>query len=210
MTDAYIDEKTYVSYLAVANAEEETKQTFTALTETHGFRVYRRGTVYRSYGLVCDLSAHAYAAFHEDLAYRKEWDPHTRYMELLAHNTAHDEKLHYWVITYPFPFKNRDYMYVQGKRHFEDLDAVIFVSHGCDTHAQSKPPCDKYVRVKDYKCAIVLRTTRDGHCAFFTEFSEDPQLTIVPNWLLKWVLGKAVPSFLQELKKHALKHSTDP
>lgn len=193
-------------YKTYASTEPLKDDEWEHIESDSGFEIHRSGKRYRSVGVVKGVTAQQYAAFHEDLAYRKTWDTNTHTLITLQTPNQHQESVHYSVVSYPFPFSNRDYVYVQGKRCYDEGSTIVYVSRSC-TH-DAKPAQDtRYVRVDAYEGIVVLRTSENGRdCMLYLEYEEDIKMAI-PNWVQQWVFKKVVPKFIANIQRYAREHA---
>ncbi|KAG7274895.1 hypothetical protein CRUP_018531 [Coryphaenoides rupestris] len=173
------------------------------LTENMGVKIYRlfdqetKLYEYKVVGVLSDCPAELCADVYMDLGYRKQWDT---YVRELQEKEFDDHTAIYWVVKYPFPMSDRDYVYIRERKDFQVEGRTIYVVLA--RSSPNTPLAEKsgVIRVKDYKQSLVMETDGAGGTKVFLNYFDNPG-GMIPNWLVNWAAKTGVPAFLTNMKK---------
>ncbi|XP_004457688.1 phosphatidylcholine transfer protein isoform X2 [Dasypus novemcinctus] len=150
------------------------------LVETSGISVYRllnqrTGLYeYKVFGVLEDCMPALLADVYMDLGYRKQWD---EYVKELREKECNGETVVYWKVKYPFPFSDRDYVFLRQRRELNVGGRTIHVILAQNTSVPQFP-----------------------RNPVFMYYFDNPGGQI-PSWLINWAAKNGVPNFLKNLVK---------
>ncbi|MDP2438049.1 MAG: START domain-containing protein [archaeon] len=128
--------------------------------------------------------------------YRKEWDQHTISCETIEENAEDQSSTIYWLVKYPWPLANRDYVFRQRLRLSADHQRYVACKRAC-AHP-SKKAHSSPVRVVTYRCDVLAQSTEDGGVRYCTLYSDDPGGSI-PSSIVNWAIKTAVPKYFDDI-----------
>jgi hypothetical protein len=128
-----------------------------------------------------------------DLAFRPEWDAYCLQCRLVAE--ADSNEAIYWLVKFPWPLANRDYVYYRRAQCAED-GTWLLVSRSAELGCHV--PVTDAVRVDEYFFAGVFAPSGPNQCTIRLVFSDNPKGSI-PSSLVNWAATSAVPSFTTTL-----------
>lgn len=131
-----------------------------------------------------------------DLQYRKDWDTHTGALGTLVEADERDgSTIIYWLVKYPWPLADRDYVFKQRIVHHEDKKMYVIVKRA--TSHPSKPYTSSPVRVVRFRSETAAQETATG-VRYVSFYADDPGGSI-PTSVVNWAVKKAVPKVYDEL-----------
>ncbi|RUP49821.1 hypothetical protein BC936DRAFT_141352 [Jimgerdemannia flammicorona] len=153
--------------------------------ETSQFKVYRRLSArnpslyeYRCVGGFPDVPANILSHVYLDLEYRRSWDKNMISYTLLRPDTYH------YLIKYPWPLHNRDYIYEIVRRRVAlpgaaDGAELAYVIIGDSVLDIQKPPEKGVTRIDNYLQKIVILASEDGKGSrVLLDYFDDPKVYI--------------------------------
>ncbi|XP_043957299.1 phosphatidylcholine transfer protein [Gambusia affinis] len=179
-------------------------------TETMGVQIHRRYDretglyEYKVYGALDSCSPELCADVYMDLMYRKQWDS---YVKELYEKDFDGQTAIYWEVKYPFPLKNRDYVYVRERRDLDVNGRKIFVILARSSAETACPEKSTALRVSDYKQSVAMETDGAGGTKVFMNYFDNPG-GMIPAWLVNWAAKSGVPGFIKDLQNACNKYKT--
>jgi hypothetical protein len=170
------------------------------VNDKDGFKIWRKKKAgsglyeYRAHGVMQGIEPTLFFRFNQDLEYRKKWDEH------VSELVKHDGDVVYWVVKFPFPFSNREYVFKYFPAAIEEKGVWIISARSIEDE-RFKHTKSKLVRVDQYTSVMVLRANGEKDMELFLDYFDDPKMDSIPSWLQNWVLSKAVPSFIKKLQQ---------
>lgn len=151
--------------------------------DTPNFKVYRRLSPrnrnlyeYRCVGGYPDIPANILSHVYLDLEYRRVWDRNMIEFTLLRPDT-------YWyLIKFPWPLSNRDYIYEIVRRRVPIPGAsgdteMAYVIIGDSVHDIERPPDKGIVRIDNYLQKIVIVPSEDKKGSnVLLDYFDDPKV----------------------------------
>ncbi|XP_008414733.1 phosphatidylcholine transfer protein isoform X1 [Poecilia reticulata] len=179
-------------------------------TEAMGVQIHRRYDretglyEYKVYGALDGCDPELCADVYMDLMYRKQWDS---YVKELYEKDFSGQTAIYWEVKYPFPLKNRDYVYVRERRDLDIDGRKIFVILARSSPETACPETSSALRVTDYKQSVAMESDGAGGTKVFMNYFDNPG-GMIPTWLVNWAAKSGVPSFIKDLQKACNKYKT--
>ncbi|XP_004457687.1 phosphatidylcholine transfer protein isoform X1 [Dasypus novemcinctus] len=173
------------------------------LVETSGISVYRllnqrTGLYeYKVFGVLEDCMPALLADVYMDLGYRKQWD---EYVKELREKECNGETVVYWKVKYPFPFSDRDYVFLRQRRELNVGGRTIHVILAQNTSVPQFPRNPGVIRVKQFKLCLAIESDGKQGSKVFMYYFDNPGGQI-PSWLINWAAKNGVPNFLKNLVK---------
>lgn len=172
---------------------------------------------YKMYGKFDDVSAQEFLAVQLDLSeFRLKWDPSTAQCHVIDEqvddNCNNNEskiknvsQIYYWEVNWPRMFSNRDYVCSRRAKVFNQNNDVIVV-YTKSTEHRACPKKPKTFRVEDYWSVLTIKPFQDFDSVGI-EFSltafENPGVCL-PSSITTWVAIRAMPEFMENLRKACL------
>lgn len=201
-------------------------------TSKDGLQIYKRQKSkglyeYLGFGELEGLSPAKCFQLYMDIEYRKKWDKeHVVSAQIVAtepspstqdHPNSIGSQIIHWVTKYPWPFKNRDYVYLREARSRNGSYAVLSKSidlaetHHAHTHSHLLHDIDENhhpVRVNDYSQLVVFRPHphKLNSSLIFIQYFDNPRGSL-PTSVTNWVAKSAIPTFIHNLKKAGIQGS---
>ncbi|CAM0138446.1 hypothetical protein VKS41_007058 [Umbelopsis sp. WA50703] len=196
-------------------AEEYIHSDLTAWTffvQTPNFQIYRRRFdpkpslfQYRVVGGYPDIPPQVLSKVYLDLNFRQKWDKNMLcYKELGSSDVLH------FVMKYPWPMSNRDYIYQIGMKTVQaGEDRKVLVIQGDsvqkDEVADYEPPSNGVIRIDNYCQNIVIEDDGKGGSLVQLDYFDDPKGSI-PNTIINWAARQGVPGFMKTLHDACLQY----
>lgn len=182
--------------------------------ETPEFKVYRRTSdrntslfEYRIIGGWKDIPARILSHVYLDLVYRKTWDKHMISFQDLGSNAFH------YLIKYPWPMSNRDYIYEIEKKKLQTKDGhrlwAILGDSVNDPQILAKVTHEKgVVSIDNYAQRIVIADDGANGSKVLMDYFDDPKGNI-PTAVINWAAKTGVPGFMKSLHQACVKFEND-
>jgi hypothetical protein len=134
-----------------------------------------------------------------DLAFRPEWDAYCLECRILADAVAAtSNETVYWLVKFPWPLANRDYVYYRRASCADDGTWLLLSrSAALGAHVPVRDG-GAVVRVDDYFFAGEFIPSAPNQCTVKLVFSDNPKGSI-PSALVNWAATSAVPAFTSNL-----------
>eukprot|EP00906_Rhabdomonas_costata_P022419 RCo032381 len=163
---------------------------------------------YKAKGRYTSLSPAELLLCHIDAGYRTAWDPYC--LEVTPVDKQGDKEVMYWVVKYPWPLTNRDYVYY--RRIFIDRAANRIVLVTRTMIHPKHPEKEGCVRVLSFFSLWVVypETTFEEKGARYEMLLFDDPRGNIPTSVLNWVFQAAVPQMISTVEKAALAHKDSP
>lgn len=159
---------------------------------------------YKVIGAYDDITAKDFLDVQVDHDARKEWDAYVVKLATVDKDPASGCEVIHWIMKYPFPMQNREYLYVRKFWISRTENAIVLINRSV-THP-SIPESRRYVRVHRYFSEMVIRPhTFIDELGFDFELTyfDDPQ-SYLPSSYVNWVTTTAMPDFLNQIHNAAL------
>ncbi|XP_053426052.1 phosphatidylcholine transfer protein [Nycticebus coucang] len=173
------------------------------LVESSGISVYglwdqQTGLYeYKVFGVLKNCSPALLADVYMDVAYRKQWD---QYVQELYERECNGQTVVYWEMKCPFPFSNRDYVFIRQRRELDVAGRKIHVVLSRSTLVPQLGEKSGVVRVKQYKQNLAIESDGKQGSKVFMYYFDNPGGQI-PSWLINWATKSGVPNFLKDMEK---------
>jgi len=137
--------------------------------------------------------------------YKEHWNDFCESIQYVDRTGS--SELTRWVIKFPFPFSNREYVYRNWIRiepspsGSPKIGPTYLISGGVfpqDDHRVARS--SSLVRVETSRVKAAARPAGDKACDFVLESLDDPQMTI-PKWLFNWFVKTGIPKVRTSLDK---------
>eukprot|EP00731_Ephydatia_muelleri_P007222 Em0003g1470a len=159
---------------------------------------------YKVIGTYDDITAKDFLDIQVDHDARKEWDAYVVKLDTVDKDPASGCEVIHWIMKYPFPMQNREYLYVRKFWVSRTENAIVLINRSV-THP-SIPESRRYVRVHRYFSEMVIKPhTFIDELGFSFELTyfDDPQ-SYLPSSCVNWVTTTAMPDFLNQIHNAAL------
>ena len=123
-------------------------------------------SLYKIFGSFETISAVEFYNAQINDQYRSIWDKSVSSLHVID-NITNNREVVYWATKFPFPLKDRDYVFERA--HLMDNEKITINSRSI-TH-NHKPVTSKHVRVLKYGSQMVIYPHKDFHQVKFYEFS---------------------------------------
>ncbi|KFQ64998.1 Phosphatidylcholine transfer protein, partial [Pelecanus crispus] len=158
---------------------------------------------YKVFGGLADCPPKLFVDVYMDLKFRKQWDP---YVKELYEKTCDGERVIYWEVNYPFPFSNRDYVYVRECREMAVDGRKIWVVLAENVSVPQFPEKPGITRVKSYKQSLAIESDGKTGSKVYMYYFDNPGGNI-PSWLINWAAQSGVPAFLKDMQEAGRNYS---
>lgn len=155
---------------------------------------------YRSMGRVnCDYKT--YCDVQLDLEYHLSWDTACSGLKVIE-SVTNDIDLIHWVVKYPWPMSDRDYVYLRRVKNdtVNDLPVCMIANRMAVSFPDAYKPSSSVVRVESFISHSVFWPADNNACNYIFSGVEDPKVNL-PKSVLSWVATKGIPNFIESLKK---------
>ncbi|KAF7490567.1 StAR-related lipid transfer protein 7 [Sarcoptes scabiei] len=178
---------------------------------------------YKVLGQFDDISAYSFYSIQKDLNYRKKWDKLVIKLDLIDFEDRNESghrnqnavvsdsgnELIHWIMKYPYPMSNREYLYVRRFRIDYAKKLIAMISRSVTS--SDLPENEQYVRVLNYMSQMVIKPKKSFHepgFKFMLIYFDDPRASF-PSPAYAWMATKGVPDFLEKLHQAALRFSAE-
>ncbi|XP_033122415.1 stAR-related lipid transfer protein 7, mitochondrial-like [Anneissia japonica] len=161
------------------------------------------------YKLFCrffDISAKDFFQVQWDLDYRRKWDKLAVKLNLVCRESPNSDIIH-WVLRYPYPMYNRDYVY--HRRYFIDKDKNLIIIFNKSTEHANVPENTNIVRVSNYYSHMIIRphfSMEENGFDFIMTYHDDPRTNFPPS-CINWMSTTGVPDYVEKLHQATLQLS---
>ncbi|CAG0912355.1 unnamed protein product [Notodromas monacha] len=165
---------------------------------------------YRLYGKLADICAGAWFHVNADDQSRQRWDDTCVELKEVDHDSATNTRVLYWRSKYPYPMKDREYVFKKNYVLEEKQRLAVIYSH--DTiHAKAPKTNDKYFRVLDYKSVMIVSADSafDKEGMEFAMYYYDDQGTDIPQFLVSSFTADGFRNYIEKMRKAAKKVQGD-
>ena len=151
---------------------------------------------YQAVGLLNGVTPETCHQVYSDLAYRKRWDDH---MKKWSDVPGLPNGVH-WVVKYPWPLSDRDYVYTRVERTRPTVHGEAYVTLANAATAAGVPPKSGLVRVKEYRQSVVFLPAPGGSSSgpvrtkVYLHYFDNPGGSI-PTSVMQSVVHSILPSF---------------
>ena len=145
-------------------------------------------------------TAETLAMVYTSTAFRKSWDDYCIEFANLQ------DDIYYYLVKYPWPLSNREYVYQAQQRTMKD-GSIVFLGSSFPDHASLQPEKKGVVRIVDYQQRLVLRDGPDGLCDVVSFYSDDPRGNI-PSAVVNWAASTGVPKFFDKMEQACGKYDS--
>lgn len=159
---------------------------------------------YKVIGHYDDVTAKDFLDAQVDNKFRRSWDEYADTLVTVENDETSNCRLIHWIMKYPFPMSNREYLFVQRSWISPKQDTIVIMNRS--TLHPSYPEVSRYVRVKDYSSRMVIRAcTKVDRLGmdFELTYFDDPQSRL-PSTCVNWVATTAMPDFMEKIHSAAL------
>ncbi|CAF0963686.1 unnamed protein product [Adineta steineri] len=170
----------------------------------HELQVYS----YKIFGTFNDISALVFFQVQLDLDYRMKWDDHALTLSVVdSHENTQSDIVH-WVQKFPFPFNNRDYLYV--RRYCLDMSRNTSPKIVIKCHSVNHPDVHddkKCVRVNRYESSMCIQSKNkldEKGMKFLLTYHEDAKASM-PTSTYSYLAQSGIPNFVEKLHGAAKK-----
>lgn len=158
---------------------------------------------YKVFGTFFDINAHSFYRIQVDNEYRAIWDQFVLKLDVVDSDPVSGSEVLHWVTKFPYPLRNRDYVFVRRGKIDHDSMTMVLISR-----ATTHPLCPEngdHVRVPSYNSSLVIlpHTTfdEDGF-DFVLSYFDDPK-TNFPSYCMNILTSSNLPAFISTLHSAA-------
>ncbi|XP_071949016.1 stAR-related lipid transfer protein 7, mitochondrial-like [Antedon mediterranea] len=154
-----------------------------------------------------DISAKDFFHVQWDLDYRRKWDKLAVKLELVNKEAQNSDIVH-WVLRYPYPMYNRDYVY--RRRYIVDQQRNVVVIFNKSTDDDRVPENSSIVRVSAYYSHMIIKphlTMEENGFDFIMTYHDDPRTNFPPS-CINWMSSTGVPDYVEKLHQATQKLNT--
>lgn len=163
---------------------------------------------YKVIGSYNDITARDFMDVQVNNEERKTWDLYALELKTIDRDVTTGSEIVHWVLKFPFPMTNREYVFVRRSWISSNDDAIVLINRSVEH--PSVPQTRRYVRVKHYFSEMVIKpSTFVDELGFQFELTyfDDPG-TCFPSSAVSWVTKSAMPDFLTKIHAAALRKGT--
>jgi len=163
---------------------------------------------YQAVGLLNGVAPETCHRVYSDLAYRKRWDDH---MKRWSDVPGLPNGVH-WVVKYPWPLSDRDYVYTRVERTRPTAHGEAYVTLANAATAAGVPPKSGVVRVKEYRQTVVFLPAPGGSSGgpartkVYLHYFDNPGGSI-PTSVMQSVVHSILPTFAHNFVNGAPRHA---
>eukprot|EP00299_Pterocystis_sp_00344_P011397 c5310_g1_i1.p1 GENE.c5310_g1_i1~~c5310_g1_i1.p1 ORF type:complete len:233 (+),score=32.83 c5310_g1_i1:32-730(+) len=142
-----------------------------------------------------NVECEKYYECYKDNEYRKTWDSSVVDISFLAEDAGN--KIWHWIVKFPWPMSNRDYVYYQRTEAFPEERVFVISGRSVNRDLQSsyKPEQSGVVRVEQFVSTVAIRSLGPGKCEVLCFYFDDPKGSI-PKVVVNYATKQAFPSIL--------------
>jgi len=136
-----------------------------------------------------------------DFEERSKWDPTCLKLDLLSRE-GNNNNLHLWVVDFPWPMSDREYLLRTRLERYEGGSAasITRIVKNSESVLAKEP---ENVRIEDFTQSATARPLQDGTGVSFHLIYRNDLQAPIPKWLVKWFSQFALPTYLKQILSQA-------